>query len=283
MKRRVFITSAVLFAMVSIMFYIVVDSFKTVKDPYKPIEQYIVETNNSDNSDTGTVESETQTPSSSKDFEFDKNNFIITQKTEEDFMDIVELGDIKNGYEALGDGFDFSNGFFIKSSDILTLDSVSEARISLFSPDNSKVYVTEIDPIMFNQDSAMFKVLEEYGFTYYANNRKGDIPDNAQWDKDNGLKDWEQYFGGVTEASNLFYNPTKVYDNFILSDYYTDTDYGVARCIVIYNKVTGMYSAEYIILCDKDRLLKVTVNSEIREDLYNYLMEVTSNCIELIK
>jgi hypothetical protein len=121
--------------------------------------------------------------------------------------------------------------------------------------------------------------LTEYSLQYYIACNPLDIPRGTKVLLDTGIVDYENYFEEIQPYTDPSHNDICQ----VMCDTVTDTAFGSTLYMEIYNSAADKYYAYAYILCERDRILSISISSPDEEYLWSYLIELTNDVITLVK
>lgn len=222
------------------------------------------------------------TTDTDKDVQFD--DYIKWTFDENSLLDKPEDSGIVEGTGYYVTDFNFSNGLVIKPSKNLELDYNIGSSAFLKGADGyAKIEIKEVSAIDYTIQQLRKEYLESIGFGYHASLDTNDIPYDAPYDTYKGLLDWEQYYN----ETQMFRNPSVGYNNYdyLLMDTITKTSYGNTMLVAYYNGSLGTYEAKaFISLMNNTRIVSIEMTNIVRNEyIWSYLIEITNDCLTLIK
>jgi hypothetical protein len=175
--------------------------------------------------------------------------------------------------------FEFSNGFVLENTENLTVGSYGFNEGILYGESTDAIItVDEKDSLSTTIQELRVDALNNYALTYYLSCEPLDIPIDADCEIGVGLTDWESYFEGEP-----YKDPTVEDWVQLLCDTITDTAFGSTLYFEVYQPYNERYVAHAYILCERDRILSITIEDTKRDNLWSYLIELTNDSISLVK
>ena len=229
------------------------------------VQQPIIENNNNSTEDV-----------QEQDRELVFDNLVQTVVTEEDFIDDTYIQEeLEVGYTYKAD-YDFSNGFAVtKTENITPVTSALDYVEAVGYGSDAYIIVTELDALFNSVDSRIEEHLVNAGWSNYVSYR------NKEFELSNvkigeGLINYENYFE-VKPHEDITINGNKQ----LLADTQIETSLGTADYIIW--KDNTSYIMKAVILCDRERIIEVSIKDSKVDYLINYLIEITNDGIYLIK
>ena len=213
-----------------------------------------------------------------QDRELKFDNYVTTTKGKDSYIeDPIESNNTDVTMDVIND-YDFSNGFVLRNTENITVTSYGFNAGELTGQDGTYIKVSEEDALTTTVQTLRAQMLEDLGFSYYIASCPLDVPSNAKVTVGEGLSNYEEYF-----ELEPYKDPTVEDWGQIMCDTVIDTAFGSALYTEIYSPETNLYTAHAYILCERERILNVTIRGEDRDYLLSYLYELTNDSISLIK
>ena len=177
------------------------------------------------------------------------------------------------------DKYEFSNGFVLQNTKNITVASYgfNEGELYGTNPDTI-MRVKEEDALKTTVQQLRLDTLKMLGLNYYLACEPTNIPMDAKSTIGVGLDNWEQYF-----ESAPYKDPTTEDWCQLLCDTVTDTAFGSTMYVEAYLPASEKYVAYAFILCERDRILSISISDTTRDNLWSYLIELTNDSISLVK
>lgn len=233
-------------------------------------------------SDTEVADEENNYQDDEQDRELHFDNYIKVEYGEDDMLDKPEDGGITEGEVYHVTGSDISSGFVINKTENIDLSlNLGTSAVLRGADGYTQIEVYEVSPIDTSIQELRVDYLQRNGYNYHSSLDTNDIPYNAPYEDYNGVVDWEQYYNDT----QLFYNPTKDGDNHLAIDTITKTAYGNAMLICYYDAGKQSYqAAAYLSVMNNTRIICIEMSDVLlREHVWSYLIEMTNDCIKLVK
>ena len=218
------------------------------------------------------------TEATEQDRELKFDNYVTTTKGKDSYIENPNESNNKNVDVDIIDNYDFSNGFVLNNTENIIVSSYGFNAGELVGQDGTYIRVKEEDALTTTVQTLRVQTLEDLGFSYYVAACPLNIPADAKVTIGEGLSDYEKYF-----ELEPYKDPTLEDWGQVLCDTVIDTAFGSALYTEIYSPETNMYTAYVYILCERERILNVTIRGEKRDYLLSYLYELTNDSISLIK
>lgn len=274
MNKKILIwSSVVLLGILAIIFGVSLLGTPKVEDVVESTEPEPVET----------VEPSTQPDDvviDEQDRELVFDNYVKVERKENDFAKdkFIAVEDLSEAHTA---SYEFSNGFAVTVSDNIQLDYTISNGVYLKGADGStEIFVMEVDPTTVTVQELREEFLKSYGINQaYFESMDADIPFGAAFDIKTGILHPEDYL--INSDGSVLGNESR--GTHLLVDCIEKTAYGNALTEVIMIREGEIFVSHSAVLCDRDRILEVTITANDYEHLKDYLIELTNDCIIMIK
>jgi uncharacterized protein YxeA len=279
MKKKIIIVAILVVVIIGIAIFVIGRGKSSSSNEVTNTET-TTETQASNSTESDDVTSTDDAGSYEQDRELKFNNKVTINKDGTSYVTGSEDVTSTNVEDIdIVDKYEFSNGFILQSTDNLRLMSYGFDEGALICDvSGARVTVTEVDPESMTVQELRKDALSAYNFDYYLGCTPSGITLDAEVEVGNGLTDYESYF-----EMTPYRDPT-VEDNFqLLCDTTVDTAFGGALYIEVYNSYSQTYNAYAYIQCDKNRILSISIEDTIRDNLWSYLIEVTNDGITLVE
>lgn len=213
-----------------------------------------------------------------QDRELKFDNYVTTTKGKDSYVENPIENSSKDVDVDVVNDYEFSNGFTLSNTENIIVSSYGFNAGELVGQDGTHIRVKEEDALKTTVQTLRAQTLEDLGFSYYVAVCPLDIPADAKVTVGEGLSDYEKYF-----ELEPYKDPTIEDWGQVLCDTVIDTAFGSALYTEIYSQDTKMYTAYVYILCERERILNITIRGENRDYLLPYLYELTNDSISLIK
>lgn len=175
-------------------------------------------------------------------------------------------------------GYSFSAGFLLCPSDNIT-PVISSPTVGYANcrNENFKIQVQEHDALSTTVDELRYHNFDNWGLYEYQSSTHKPIERNADLVLGSGLTNWKDYF------ENYHTDDPTVYGNFqVVADCDEECAYGPVKYVCVYNIYDETFQASAFIVCDRDRILEVTVTGDVMSLCWSYIIEATNDAIKLI-
>lgn len=248
--------------------------------PLPDVESNVIEATEEEVVDTGNQDVVEPSEEYEQDRTLKFDDYVTTIKGAESYVTNPE--DIKtNGNTAVDvvDCYDFSNGFILQNTKNITVASYGFNEGELYGADpDTIIHVKEEDALKTTVQQLRLDSLTTLGLNYYLACEPTGVPMNAETTLGVGLKDWELYFEVAP-----YKDPTIEDWCQLLCDTVTDTAFGSTLYVEAYLPTSNKYVAYAFILCERDRILSISISDTTRDNLWSYLIELTNDSISLVK
>lgn len=278
MNKKIAISVSVLLLIVCTVVAILF--FTRGEKPLPDVETNVTEETDEEVVDTGNQDVVEPTESYEQDRTLKFDNYVTTIKGADSYVTNPE--DAKtNGNTAVDvvDRYDFSNGFVLQNTKNITVSSYGFNEGELYGSDpNTIIRVKEEDALKTTVQQLRLDTLTTLGLNYYLACEPTGVPRNAETTLGVGLKDWELYFEVAP-----YKDPTTEDWCQLLCDTVTDTAFGSTLYVEAYLPSSDTYVAYAFILCERDRILSISISDSTQDNLWSYLIELTNDSISLVK
>lgn len=213
-----------------------------------------------------------------QDRELKFDNYVTTTKGKDSYVENPIENNSKDVDVDVVNDYEFSNGFTLSNTENIIVSSYGFNAGELVGQDGTHIRVKEEDALKTTVQTLRVQTLEDLGFSYYVAACPLNIQTDAKVTIGEGLSDYEKYF-----ELEPYKDPTIEDWGQVLCDTVIDTAFGSALYTEIYSPDTKMYTAYVYILCERERILNITIRGENRDYLLPYLYELTNDSISLIK
>ena len=213
-----------------------------------------------------------------QDRELKFDNYVTTTKGKDSYVENPIENNSKDVDVDVVNDYEFSNGFTLSNTENIIVSSYGFNAGELVGQDGTHIRVKEEDALKTTVQTLRDQTLEDLGFSYYVAACPLNIQTDAKVTVGEGLSDYEKYF-----ELEPYKDPTIEDWGQVLCDTVIDTAFGSALYTEIYSPDTKMYTAYVYILCERERILNITIRGENRDYLLPYLYELTNDSISLIK
>lgn len=213
-----------------------------------------------------------------QDRELKFDNYVTTTKGKDSYVENPIENNSKDVDVDVVNDYEFSNGFTLSNTENIIVSSYGFNAGELVGQDGTHIRVKEEDALKTTVQTLRAQTLEDLGFSYYVAACPLNIQTDAKVTVGEGLSDYEKYF-----ELEPYKDPTIEDWGQVLCDTVIDTAFGSALYTEIYSPDTKMYTAYVYILCERERILNITIRGENRDYLLPYLYELTNDSISLIK
>ena len=213
-----------------------------------------------------------------QDRELKFDNYVTTTKGKDSYVENPIENNSKDVDVDVVNDYEFSNGFTLSNTENIIVSSYGFNAGELVGQDGTHIRVKEEDALKTTVQTLRTQTLEDLGFSYYVAACPLNIQTDAKVTVGEGLSDYEKYF-----ELEPYKDPTIEDWGQVLCDTVIDTAFGSALYTEIYSPDTKMYTAYVYILCERERILNITIRGENRDYLLPYLYELTNDSISLIK
>lgn len=226
----------------------------------------------SDNQPTGSEE-----PTQDRELVFD--NRVTTVKDADSYLEDADSADgtMYSDFDYVNDN-GFSSGFTLSNSANIRVNSYGFDEGSCWGGDEAWITVKEEDALSTNVQSLRNNMLSYYGMNYYLACEPLQIDRDVEVEIGEGIKDWEYYFESLP-----YKDPTCEEWCQLLCDTVINTAFGNALYFEVYNPNNETYTAHAFILCERDRILNISISDDKRDYLWSYLLELTNDVILLVQ
>lgn len=222
----------------------------------------------------------TEEPEVDRTFELDDN--VTVRITGEDYVEDGKEEEVFTPVEiAYGlkvDEYTFSNGFYLIGNNNVCVEGVGvgEGVCSGVEP-GDKIRVKEHDAISTTIEDLREEYIRSYAFYRYLEAGGYHVPKSAEVVEEVGLTGWEDEFPQLEE------DPTIEQNYQIIADFEDECAFGRILFCNVYSIADGVYTAKGFIVCDRDRVLEVTVSTSDLSRCWSYMIEMTNNVIKIIE
>ncbi len=224
---------------------------------------------------TQPAQEETEEPDRTLQFD----NRVTVQKREDSYVDDIEDAEVKQSYNGdLVDDYDFSNGFVLSKTDNIDILTFGLSDGDMVGASGANIHVQEEDALKTTIQYLRERTLTNSGFGYYIGCSPLGIPVGVECDVDTGFGEWSEYY---ERSSDI--DPAHTDTGQLLCDDIVDTAFGPALYLEMYSGYDGMYRAYAYILCERDRILSISISDSSRDYLWSYLLELTNDGITLVR
>lgn len=215
-----------------------------------------------------------------QDRELKFDNYITTTKGADSY--VTNPNDAKNNGNTnvdVVDSYDFSNGFVLQDTANITVNSYGFDEGKLYgATTDTIIYVKEEDALSTTVQQLRIDTLQMLAMNYYLACEPMSIPRDVDLSIGNGITDYQKYFEKSSDT-----DPTVEDWCQLLCDTVTDTAFGSTLYVEVYLPASEMYTAYAFILCERDRILSISISDTTRDNLWSYLIELTNDSISLVK
>lgn len=215
-----------------------------------------------------------------QDRELKFDNYVTTTKGADSY--VTNPNDAKNNGNTnvdVVDSYDFSNGFVLQDTANITVNSYGFDEGKLYgATTNTVIYVKEEDALSTTVQQLRIDTLQMLAMNYYLACEPMSIPRDVDLSIGNGITDYQKYFEKSSDT-----DPTVEDWCQLLCDTVTDTAFGSTLYVEVYLPASEKYTAYAFILCERDRILSISISDTTRDNLWSYLIELTNDSISLVK
>lgn len=214
-----------------------------------------------------------------QDRELHFDNRVTVIKTEDSYVESMGDIDSEQGYDGdMVNPYDFSNGFVLSKTDNIDITEFGFDRGEMIGASGALIYVKEENSLNTTIQKLREELLDSSGYSLYLGYDPLGIPVGTDCDITVGFEDYEDYYEGQPS-----FDPAHTEYGQLLCDDIVNTAFGPALYIEIYTGFNESYNAYAFILCERDRILSISMTDSTREYLWSYLIELTNDGITLVK
>ena len=176
-----------------------------------------------------------------------------------------------------GDSSGGNKGVIVKTSDRLNYFE-SYDNVAILYNNKKDIEVIIMQTVGIGVDIERIKNLEALGLNYYIKTSTNKIPLNEEWNKEDGLVNYQYYVSTDSE-----YNPTvEGIISLIADDSISMKGYDI-NYLYYYHSMSDTFYFKAYFMSDTNKIVTVNINSNKQIDVIDYLKEVMSDVIEIIK